>query len=86
MRAKRKSIADEAGTGRELVALTDGPWRGRWYWADEFAEIQETARRYPPEHPSGQLQAYGPSSRKVTHPDESLVSGTAYIYKSGRAA
>lgn len=80
--SKRKSLAEEAGRG--LVVLTDGPWRGRWYWADDFAAFQETDRRYPPEHPSGQLQSYAPTSRRVTHPDEPQVFGTAYAY--GQAA
>jgi hypothetical protein len=78
---KRKSLVDDAAT-RKLAVLTDGPWRGRWYWVDDLEATQESARRYLPEHPSGQLQSYVPTSRRVTHPDEPMVSGTAYTYRS----
>jgi hypothetical protein len=77
----RSTLADQVGAGRELVALTDGLWRGRWYWADQLAAIQETARRYPPEHAAGQLQSYQCSTERVSHPDEPDVSGIAYRYQ-----
>jgi hypothetical protein len=31
--------------GRELAALRGGPYGQHWYWADEFAQQQDTARR-----------------------------------------
>jgi YspA, cpYpsA-related SLOG family len=79
-RRRRATLAEQVGAGRELVVLVDGPWRGRWYWATEFAEIQDYARRYPPEDAAGQLQSYQPSTDQVVHADEPDASGTAYHY------
>jgi hypothetical protein len=81
-RPRRVRLAEQStSSGRELVALADGPWRGRWYWADELAAIQETARRYPPEHPAGQLQNYRRSTGRVRHPEELDLTATAYHYQ-----
>jgi hypothetical protein len=80
-RSRRSRLAEQVGAGPELVVLTDGPWRGRWYWADELAAIQEAARRYPPEDAAGQLQSYRLSTDRVSHPDEPEITGTAHCYQ-----
>lgn len=48
----------ESRDTRALVELHDGPWRGRVYWADEFADMQRAAARYPVTHPAGELAGY----------------------------
>ncbi|WP_226358782.1 hypothetical protein [Pseudonocardia sp. ICBG601] len=40
-------LAVQVADGRELAVLVDGPWRGRWYWADDLAAMQDASRRYP---------------------------------------
>jgi hypothetical protein len=80
-RPRRSRLAEQVESGRELVVLTDGPWRGRWYWADDLAAGQDAARRYPPEDAAGQLQSYHPSTDRVRHPDEPDITGTAYLYQ-----
>jgi hypothetical protein len=58
---RRPALAKQVTAGAELVVLIDGPWAGRWYWADDLAAMQHAARRYQPNHPAGQLQSYQPN-------------------------
>ncbi|OLL89549.1 MULTISPECIES: hypothetical protein [unclassified Pseudonocardia] len=88
---KRLGLAEEMAGGRELVALVGGPWAGRWWWADQLAEAQRAAGRYPIEHPAGRLAGYhpagGPTEHRVKHPDlreaEDGVSGWVFTWQPG---
>lgn len=77
---KRSRIAQQVAGGRDLVVLVDGPWRHRWYWADDLAAMQHTAARYPLDRPAGQLRGYIPTTHRVPHPTDPELTGTAYRY------
>lgn len=48
----RSRLAEQVGAGRELVVLADGPWRARWYWADELGGSRKPpAASHPKTHP-----------------------------------
>ncbi|WP_226363364.1 hypothetical protein [Pseudonocardia sp. ICBG1142] len=68
-------FATQSADGRELAVLVDGPWRGRWYWADDLAAMQHASRRYPDGHPAAELRTYRPSNEFVPHPGEPEVTG-----------
>ncbi|WP_226363375.1 hypothetical protein [Pseudonocardia sp. ICBG1142] len=68
-------MAVQVADGRELAVLVDGPWRGRWYWADDLTAIQHASRRYPDSHPAAELRTYAPSSELAPHPVEPEVTG-----------
>ncbi|WP_226360949.1 hypothetical protein [Pseudonocardia sp. ICBG1142] len=68
-------LAVQVADGRELAVLADGPWRGRWYWADDLTAIQDTSRRYPDGHPAAELRTYAPTDGFVPHPHEPEVTG-----------
>lgn len=90
-RAQKRSrlaeqLARQVAGGRELVVLADGPWGQRWYWADELAAMQETVRRFPADHPAGELQNYRRTSCRFPHPEDSELFGQAYRYLPAPAA
>ncbi|WP_226358805.1 hypothetical protein, partial [Pseudonocardia sp. ICBG601] len=63
---------------RELAVLVDGPWRGRWYWADQLTDMQTASRRYPDGHPAAELRTYAPSGEFAPHPAEPEVTGRVW--------
>jgi hypothetical protein len=78
---RRPSLAEQVAAGRELIVLVDGPWARRWYWTDDFADMQQAARRYPPQKPAGELQNYQRTEHTVGHPGDHQVSGIAYRFR-----
>ena len=81
-----EQLARQVAGGRELVVLADGPWAQRWYWGDELAAMQQTARRFPAAHPAGELQHYQRSSESFPHPENAELLGQAYRYLPAAAA
>ncbi|WP_224392794.1 hypothetical protein [Pseudonocardia sp. ICBG1293] len=71
-------LAVRADDGRELAVLVDGPWRGRWYWADQLAAMQHAAARYPDGHPAAELRTYTPTETWTEHPVEPGVTGRVW--------
>jgi hypothetical protein len=78
---KRPTLAEQVAAGAELVVLADGPWSGRWYWAQDLAAMQRAARRYRPTHDAGQLQSYQRTTDQRPHPADSKVAGAIYRYR-----
>ncbi|WP_226353032.1 hypothetical protein [Pseudonocardia sp. ICBG601] len=78
-------LATQSADGRELAVLVDGPWRGRWYWADDLAAMQDASRRYPDGHPAAELRTYRPSGEFVPHPHEPDVTGRLWRHHPSTA-
>jgi len=57
---RRSALAEQVTAGAELVVLIDGPWAGRWYWAEDLVAMQHAARRYQPNHRPGSCRATSP--------------------------
>ncbi|WP_226358778.1 hypothetical protein [Pseudonocardia sp. ICBG601] len=78
-------LAVQVADGRELAVLVDGPWRGRWYWADDLAAMQDASRRYPDGHPAAELRAYAPTETWTEHPHEPEVTGRLWRHHPSTA-
>ena len=78
---RRPTLAEQVATGAELVVLADGPWAGRWYWAEDLAAMQRAARRYRPTDAAGQLQNYQRGTDHAPHPSDPKVTGLIYRYR-----
>jgi hypothetical protein len=50
--------------------VVDGPSARRWYWADDFAGMQQAARRYPPQKPAGELRNYQRTDGQIPHAED----------------
>ena len=46
-----------------------------------LADMQQAARRYPPQKPAVELQNYRRTERTVGHPGDPEVSGGAYRFR-----
>jgi hypothetical protein len=66
---------------RALVVLGDGPWRGRAYWADQFAGMQRAAARYPVTHPAGELAAYVRTQRTAPSTYNADQSADLWVFR-----
>ncbi len=71
----------EALPNRGLVLLGDGPWRGRVYWADEFAQMQAAASRYAVTHPAGELAGYVRTERTELIPHNAAHSAEVWVFR-----
>ncbi len=74
----------EQTTGRELAALTDGPWAPCWYWRDDLEAQQAAARDLHRRDGTAQLgdkACYRPTDRWIDHPSEPDVRGRVWTYQ-----
>ena len=71
-------LAGQVADGRELAVLTDGPWRGRWYWRDDLDAMHTAALRHPAGHPAAEIRTYRPTEQFLPHPHEPDATGRAW--------
>jgi hypothetical protein len=64
-------------TSDQLVALTDGPMDGRWYYAHDWQQLRATCTKYPPIHPAGYPLRYVDTGQTIEHPHEPDVPAAA---------
>lgn len=51
-----------------------------WYWATDLAAMQHAARRYPSNHPAGQVQSYQHTDERAPHLSDPDLTGAIYRY------
>lgn len=86
----REDLLAGLNAGRELAALTDGPWIQCWYWRDEFETHQQAARDTHSRGGTvrlGSKAKYQPTARWVAHPDPECagIRGRAWTFDAEAA-
>lgn len=68
MTRRTRRARTDAGPGREVAVLADGPWAPRRYWRADLEAMQHASRAmgYPDQHPSAILRGYRPTDEHAS--------------------